>query len=161
MRIATAAIDPEQTSPAGPVWLPLATWHTAGQVALSALDAALPDPWAQYRATTSAPARWPYRPTRHARLTTSMAAARSFPAIRKGSRHEPSHRPAAPPCRPSRDALRPPAGAHRGDYCPRPADRHRQARAAEGGDRPYTQPPAAERGRGLPRPRHQGSVTAA
>jgi hypothetical protein len=50
LRIATTATSPEHTSPAGPVWLPLATAHTTGQVALSALDTALPDPWAQHRA---------------------------------------------------------------------------------------------------------------
>lgn len=52
LRIATTAIDPEHTSPAGPVWLPLPGAHTSGQVALSALDTAIPDPWAQYRADT-------------------------------------------------------------------------------------------------------------
>jgi hypothetical protein len=41
LRIATTAINPELTSPAGPVWLPLRTAHVGGQVALSALDAAL------------------------------------------------------------------------------------------------------------------------
>ena len=46
MRIATTAIDPEHTSPAGPVWLPLRrAGDASGQVALCALDAALPDPW--------------------------------------------------------------------------------------------------------------------
>jgi hypothetical protein len=50
LRIATTAIDPQQTSPAGPVWLPLRSAHAAGQVALCALDAALPDPWHDYRA---------------------------------------------------------------------------------------------------------------
>jgi hypothetical protein len=46
LRIATTAIDPKHTSPAGPVWLPLRrTGDTSGQVALCALDAALPDPW--------------------------------------------------------------------------------------------------------------------
>jgi hypothetical protein len=50
LRIATTAIDPQQTSPAGAVWLPLPDSHTGGQVALSALDTALPDPWRHYRA---------------------------------------------------------------------------------------------------------------
>lgn len=51
LRIATTAINPEHTSPAGPVWLPLGrVGDSGGQVALPALDAALPDPWAQYRA---------------------------------------------------------------------------------------------------------------
>jgi hypothetical protein len=50
LRVATTAIDPEHTSPAGAVWLPLRTAHAAGPVALSALDAALPDPWRDYRA---------------------------------------------------------------------------------------------------------------
>jgi hypothetical protein len=54
LRIATTAIDPEHTSPAGPVWLPLAQAHASGQVALSAIDAAIPDPWAQYRAEAQA-----------------------------------------------------------------------------------------------------------
>jgi Replication-relaxation len=49
VRIATAAIDPYVTSPAGPVWLPL-TGPQAGQVRLIDLDAALPDPWRDYRA---------------------------------------------------------------------------------------------------------------
>jgi len=47
LRIATAAIDPRVTSPAGPVWLPLG--HASGQVQLAALDAALLDPWQRYR----------------------------------------------------------------------------------------------------------------
>jgi hypothetical protein len=47
LRIATAALDPRVASPAGPVWLPL---HQAGgQVRLTGLDAALPDPWRDYR----------------------------------------------------------------------------------------------------------------
>jgi hypothetical protein len=48
VRIATAAIDPYATSPAGPVWLPL-TGHQGRQVRLIDLDAALPDPWQDYR----------------------------------------------------------------------------------------------------------------
>jgi hypothetical protein len=48
LRIATAAIDPRVTSPAGPVWLPL--HGSGGQVRLIDLDAALPDPWQDYRA---------------------------------------------------------------------------------------------------------------
>ena len=48
VRIATAAIDPYVTSPAGPVWLPL-SGHPGGQVRLIDLDAALPDPWQDYR----------------------------------------------------------------------------------------------------------------
>jgi hypothetical protein len=54
LRIATTATDPERTSLAGPVWLPLAQAHTPAQVGLSALDAALPDPWARYRANAEA-----------------------------------------------------------------------------------------------------------
>jgi Replication-relaxation len=50
LRIATTAINPEDTSPAGHVWLPLRTAQVGGQVALSRLDAALPDPWRDYRA---------------------------------------------------------------------------------------------------------------
>jgi hypothetical protein len=49
VRIATAAIDPYVTSPAGPVWLPL-SGHQGRQVRLVDLDAALPDPWQDYRA---------------------------------------------------------------------------------------------------------------
>ena len=48
VRIATTAIDPSLTSPAGPVWLPLHA-RESGQVRLAALDAALPDPWQQHR----------------------------------------------------------------------------------------------------------------
>jgi hypothetical protein len=48
LRIATAAIDPRTTRPAGPVWLPLLT-RTASQVSLIDLDDALPDPWHAYR----------------------------------------------------------------------------------------------------------------
>jgi len=50
LRIATTAIDPQQASPTGPVWLPLRrAADSGGQVALCALDAALPDPWRDYR----------------------------------------------------------------------------------------------------------------
>jgi hypothetical protein len=49
VRVATAAIDPYAASPAGPVWLPL-TGHQGRQVRLIDLDAALPDPWQDYRA---------------------------------------------------------------------------------------------------------------
>ena len=49
VRIATAAIDPYVTSPAGPVWLPL-TGHQGRQVRLIDLGQALPDPWQDYRA---------------------------------------------------------------------------------------------------------------
>lgn len=48
VRIATTAIDPHLTSPAGPVWLPL-SGHVGRQVRLIDLDAALPDPWQDYR----------------------------------------------------------------------------------------------------------------
>jgi hypothetical protein len=47
LRIATAALDPRVTSPAGPVWLPLG-W-TSGAVRLTGLEQALPDPWRDYR----------------------------------------------------------------------------------------------------------------
>jgi len=49
VRIATAATDPYATSPAGPAWLPL-TGHQGRQVRLIDLDAALRDPWQDYRA---------------------------------------------------------------------------------------------------------------
>jgi hypothetical protein len=49
VRIATAAIDPYLTSPAGPVWLPLSA-QQGRQVRLIDLDAALPDPWQDHRA---------------------------------------------------------------------------------------------------------------
>jgi hypothetical protein len=48
LRIATAALDPQLTSPAGPAWLPL-SGHTGGQVRLIDLDLVLPDPWQDYR----------------------------------------------------------------------------------------------------------------
>jgi Replication-relaxation len=48
VRIATTAIDPYLTSPAGPVWLPL-SGHQGRQARLIDLDAALPDPWQDYR----------------------------------------------------------------------------------------------------------------
>ena len=48
LRIATVALDPRLTSPAGPVWLPL-TGPAGGQVRLIDLERALPDPWQDYR----------------------------------------------------------------------------------------------------------------
>lgn len=48
LRIATTAIDPRVTSPAGPVWLPL-PGHESLQARLIDLDDAIPDPWHQYR----------------------------------------------------------------------------------------------------------------
>jgi hypothetical protein len=48
LRIATAALDPRLTSPAGPAWLPLLT-STGTQVPLIDLDDAVPDPWLAYR----------------------------------------------------------------------------------------------------------------
>ena len=48
LRIATAALDPSVTSPAGPAWLPL-LWTDGGQVRLTDLEQALPDPWQDYR----------------------------------------------------------------------------------------------------------------
>jgi hypothetical protein len=48
LRIATTAIEPRVTSPAGPVWLPL-FGHTGGQVRLIDLDLALQDAWLDYR----------------------------------------------------------------------------------------------------------------
>jgi hypothetical protein len=48
LRIATAAIDPRLTSPAGPVWLPLPV-PAGGQVRRAGLEQALPDPWQDYR----------------------------------------------------------------------------------------------------------------
>jgi hypothetical protein len=48
LRIATAALNPRLTCPAGPVWLPLLS--SAGrQVRLADLDDAVPDPWLRYR----------------------------------------------------------------------------------------------------------------
>jgi hypothetical protein len=47
LRIATAAIDPRTTCPAGPVWLPLG--EASGPVRLIDLAAVLPDPWQGYR----------------------------------------------------------------------------------------------------------------
>jgi hypothetical protein len=47
LRIATTAIDPRLTSPAGPVWFPL-SGQAGGQVRLIDL-AALPDPWQEAR----------------------------------------------------------------------------------------------------------------
>lgn len=48
LRIATTALDPRLTCPAGAVWLPLTGDHTR-QVPLTGLDAAMPDPWAEFR----------------------------------------------------------------------------------------------------------------
>jgi hypothetical protein len=48
LRIATAALDPSVTSPAGPTWLPL-TGHAGGPVRLAGLEQALPDPWRDHR----------------------------------------------------------------------------------------------------------------
>ena len=56
LRIATMAADPTETSPAGPVWLPLYP-AVPGQVRLAWLDAAVPDPWRQYRAQRAAERR--------------------------------------------------------------------------------------------------------
>jgi Replication-relaxation len=50
LRIATTAINPQETSPARPVWLPLQDRWAEGRVALCALDTAIPDPWRNYRA---------------------------------------------------------------------------------------------------------------
>jgi hypothetical protein len=63
VRIATTAIDPHLTSPAGPVWLPL---HQAdGQVRLIDLDTALPDPWQDYRQQRARERRRPPNATGH------------------------------------------------------------------------------------------------
>jgi Replication-relaxation len=72
LRIATTATDPQQTSPAGPVWLPLLPAWAGGRVALCALDTAIPDPWRAYRARqerereraahAESPALWPGDP---------------------------------------------------------------------------------------------------
>jgi hypothetical protein len=68
LRIATTAIDPEQTCPAGRVWLPL---QAAGgpAVPLIGLDPAMPDPWTAIATTGHASARhasgtpgWPATP---------------------------------------------------------------------------------------------------
>jgi hypothetical protein len=47
LRIATAAIDPRTTCPAGPTWLPLD--QTSGPVHLIDLETVVPDPWQGYR----------------------------------------------------------------------------------------------------------------
>jgi hypothetical protein len=47
LRIATAAIDPRATCPAGQVWLPLG--EASGPVRLIDLAAVMPDPWQGYR----------------------------------------------------------------------------------------------------------------
>jgi hypothetical protein len=47
LRIATAAIDPRATCPAGPVWLPAG--EASGPVRLIDLAAVMPDPWQGYR----------------------------------------------------------------------------------------------------------------
>jgi len=52
LRIATAALDPQHASPAGPVWLPLLCAHDR-QMPLIDLDAAMPDPWQDHRADTA------------------------------------------------------------------------------------------------------------
>jgi hypothetical protein len=46
LRIATTALDPETTSPAGRVWLPLHASEATPQVELSALEAVFPALWA-------------------------------------------------------------------------------------------------------------------
>jgi len=48
LRIATTALDPRLTCPAGALWLPLAGTH-AGQARLIDLCTVMPDPWADYR----------------------------------------------------------------------------------------------------------------
>ena len=48
VRIATAALDPQVTCPAGPVWLPLSGPY-GGQVRLVDLAAVMPDPFANER----------------------------------------------------------------------------------------------------------------
>lgn len=69
LRIATAAIDPRVTSPAGAVWMPLLP-GTRRQVPLIDLDTVIPGPWGEYRqerAQERRPAelpsrqRWPRR----------------------------------------------------------------------------------------------------
>lgn len=45
LRIATTAINPQETSPARPVRLPLQDRWAEGRVAPCALDPAIPDPW--------------------------------------------------------------------------------------------------------------------
>lgn len=47
LRIATAALDPRATCPAGPVWLPLG--QASGPARLIDLPTPLPDPWQGYR----------------------------------------------------------------------------------------------------------------
>jgi hypothetical protein len=59
LQIATAAFDPEQTSPAGQVWLPLADGHER-PMRLIDLGAVMPDPW---RAARDHPDRQPHGQT--------------------------------------------------------------------------------------------------
>jgi hypothetical protein len=122
LRIATTAIDPEHTSPAGPVWLPLTDTHTSGQVALSALDTAIPDPWARDTAPTrNGSGRRPYRPKNNAAATTTSTAKTHPPAPfpdDTGPRRPPGGSPGLPACGNLRVVLHP-----RDPHPPRPAPR--------------------------------------
>jgi hypothetical protein len=84
LRIATAALDPRATCPAGPVWLPLG--EASGPVRLIDLAALLPDPWQGYprRAGTPAP-RGHRRRTRPA-AGSRLGRAQRRPACRTGRR---------------------------------------------------------------------------
>lgn len=57
LRIATTALDPQATCPAGPVWLPLPS-TAPQQVRLAALETAIPHPWADHRAQQPHQAEW-------------------------------------------------------------------------------------------------------
>jgi len=95
MRIATTAINPEHTSPAGPVWLPLGhVGNSGGQMALSALGAALSDPWAQYRADRNRRASRQHRPAKPWQGTgrTTTKQARPLLMTLESSRRDPTLR---------------------------------------------------------------------
>jgi hypothetical protein len=55
LQVATAAFDPEHTSPAGPVWLPLTGQHER-PMRLGEVGEVMPDPW---RAASSQPRQQP------------------------------------------------------------------------------------------------------
>lgn len=103
LRIATTSTDPGHASPAGPVWLPLLPGWSRGPVPLSALDAALPDPWlpkpappASARDVAAQPAKSP-RHRNPARRSTPYGRTRH---TRTQPHHE-THADRAPPSPPT------------------------------------------------------------